>query len=392
MQVVDKINHAVENNESTVGIFLDLSKAFDTIDHNILMYKMEYYGFRGVVYDWFQSYLQNRKQYVNYNNYRSDFKNIICGVPQGSILGPLLFILYVNDIVNTSNVFKFILFADDTTILYSHADIKSQIAIINRELLEVSNWFQANKLSVNASKTNFMLLGTPQMTCRGDNAGCDNHLEIVLDGTKLDRVKTTKFLGVIIDENMTWKHHIDGISKTISRNIGVMNKLKHFVPERILYSLYCSLVLPYINYAILVWGNTCKSYLDKLLKLQKWALRTISNSHYRSHSSPLFAKYNIINVFDTYNLELGVFMFKYSTDALPSAFVNFFIKRSEIHNYHTRFKNDYNQTRNKKTFSDQSVKTYGPILWNSLNENIKKSNSIKHFKNQYKNHLLSDYK
>ena len=178
--------------------------------------------------------------------------NIICGVPQGSILGPLLFILYVNDIVNTSNVFDFTLFADDTTILYSHEDLETQIPTINTELSEVSNWFKTNKLSVNASKTNFMILGTSQMTDEYD--GIDP-LQIILDDTKLDRVKNTKFLGVVIDENISWKHHINAISKTISRNIGVINKVKHFIPERILYSLYCSLVMPYINYGVLVWGN-----------------------------------------------------------------------------------------------------------------------------------------
>ena len=119
-QLIDKINNGVEKKKSSIGIFLDLSKAFDTIDHNILLYKMDYYGFRGIVYEWFKNYLSNRKQYVNVNCSRSYLQNIICGVPQGSILGPLLFILYVNDITNTSDVLDFILFADDTTIVYSH--------------------------------------------------------------------------------------------------------------------------------------------------------------------------------------------------------------------------------------------------------------------------------
>ena len=108
----------------------------------------------------------------------------------------------------------------------------------------------------------------------------------------LNRVSSTKFLGVIIDENLTWKNHIDAISKTISRNIGMLTKLKHFVPVNISYSLYCTLILPYINYGVLIWGNTCKTYLDKIFKLQKWAIRTISNSHYRSHTGPLFSKFN----------------------------------------------------------------------------------------------------
>ena len=188
-QLVDKINSAVEKNETTIGIFLDLSKAFDTIDHKILLHKLEHYGFRGVVLEWFESYLSNRTQHVFYDNCNSDLKNIVCGVPQGSILGPLLFILYVNDITYTSNVLDFILFADDTTILYSHKDINSKINLINEELNEVSNWFKANKLSVNASKTNYMILGTPHMT----STKIREDFDVTLNNTALERVKFTKF-------------------------------------------------------------------------------------------------------------------------------------------------------------------------------------------------------
>ena len=150
IELVDKIANAVERNETTVGIFLDLSKAFDTINHDILLYKLEYYGFRGVVLDWFKSYLSNRKQFVRYQMHDSNHKIINCGVPQGSILGPLLFILYINDIVNTTSLLELILFADDTTLLFSHQEIASQNDIINNELQEICNWFQANKLSVNS--------------------------------------------------------------------------------------------------------------------------------------------------------------------------------------------------------------------------------------------------
>ena len=113
-------------------------------------------------------------------------------------------------------------------------------------------------------------------------------INVILDNVSLERVNSTKFLGVIIDEHLTWKNHIDAIAKTISRNIGMLTKMKHYVPGYILYSLYCTLVLPYINYGILIWGNTCKTYLDKIFKLQKWAIRTISLQHYRSHTGPLF--------------------------------------------------------------------------------------------------------
>ena len=131
--------------------------------------------------------------------------------------------------------------------------------------------------------------------------------------------------------------------------------------------------------------------MDKIFKLQKWALRTISNSHYRAHTGPLFVKYNVLNVYDMYKLETGVFMFKYSNNLLPVAFNNFFTTRSEIHDYQTRYKDYYHQTRNVRTFSDHSIRTYGPILWNSLGDNVKNSKSIKHFKDQYKNNLICLY-
>ena len=344
IELVDKIVNAVERNEPTLSVFLDLSKAFDTINHDILLYKLEYYGFRGVALDWFKSYLSNRKQFVRYQMHDSDHKIINCGVPQGSILGSLLFILYINDIVNTTSLLELILFADDTTLLFSHPDIASQNEIINKELQEICNWFQANKLSGNAGKTNYMVLGTHHNTRKFIDINQDINvlnesestnsrdlekeiLNIKLDGVSLNRVVSTKFLGVIIDENLTCKHHIDAISKTISRNTGMLTKLKHFVPENILYSLYCTLILPYINYGVLIWGNTSKIYLDKIFKLQKWAIRTISNSHYRSHTGPLFSKFNVLNVHDTFKLNLGIFMYKHHSNQLPPIFSTYFTKR-----------------------------------------------------------------
>ena len=310
IELVDKVVSAVERNESTLGIFLHLSKAFDTIDHDILLNKLEYYGFRGIVLDWFKSYLKNRKQFVRYQACDSEYKNIKCGVPQGSILGPLLFILYVNDITSATSLFEIILFADDTTLLYSHPDIATKINLINKELSEICNWFKANKLSVNASKTNYMMLGTSNTTNKytygnvessddgrtdidintGEHTTITQKINVIFDDVSLERVNSTKFLGVIIDENLNWKHHIDAISKTISRNIGMLTKLKHYVPGYILYSLYCTLVLPYVNYGISIWGNTYKVYLDKIFKLQKWAIRTFSLEYYRSHTGPLFKK------------------------------------------------------------------------------------------------------
>ncbi len=171
-----------------------------------------------------------------------------------------------------------------------------------------------------------------------------------------------------------------------------MNKLKFYIPTRILHTLYCTLILPYINYGILIWGNTCRLYIDKLVKLQKWAIRTVSKSHYRSHTAPLFACHSVLTVDDMYTLELGLFMYKYSINELPVAFKNYFTKRSDIHNYPTRHVNDLNITNNKKSFPDHGIRSSGPILWNSLPKSLKDSKSVKHFRNTFKRSLIEKYK
>ena len=209
-------------------------------------------------------------------------------------------------------------------------------------------------------------------------------LNVKLDGMSLNRVSSTKFVGVIIDENLTWKNHIDSTSKTVSRNIGMLTKLKHFVAENILYSLYCSLILPYINYGVLIWGNTCKTYLDKIFKLQKWAIRTISNSHYRSHTGRLFSKFNILNVHVTFKLNLGIFRYRHHSNQLSPIFSTYFTKHVQIHNYPTRNAQDYSINKTKAMFSDCAIRNCGPTFWNSLEKTLKQCKTTKHFRNQMK--------
>ena len=174
------------------------SSALDTIDHALLCPKLEYYGIRGIALDWFTNYLNNRKQFVNLNVIDSSLLTILCGVPQESIPGSLLFLIYINDIVNTSKLTKFIIFADDTNLFYKHKNHNTLVSIINTELIKVSSWFKLNKLSLNINKTNFIHF-------QSSNSFCNENLtiNIFIDNSKITRVTNTKFLGVIINSRLT---------------------------------------------------------------------------------------------------------------------------------------------------------------------------------------------
>ena len=157
LELVTKISKAIDDNEFTMGVFLDVSKAFDTVDHVILLQKLEHYGIRGVALDWFKNYLTGRTQFVKYKTTNSNSLSIKCGVPQGSVLGPLLFLLCINDITKCSQILSFILFADDTNLFLNHHDVMILYKIMNQELEKVTAWLTANKLSLNINKTIFII-------------------------------------------------------------------------------------------------------------------------------------------------------------------------------------------------------------------------------------------
>ena len=248
LDMYDNISNSLDRGLYSLGIFIDLSKAFDTINHGILIKKLECYGVRGLALEWFTDYLSNRKQCVFYNSIMSDFKDVSCGVPQGSILGPLLFIIYINDIQKCSNLFKFILFADDTNLFASNNNLNDLMSSVNDELVNLNQWFMANKLSLNVKKTNYILFGR-----KGKNV--QEIFCLSINGINIDRVEFTKFLGVYIDENLNWKKHASEMSSKISRSIGIMSKVKYILSRKLLKTLYFSLIHSYLNYCIIIWGK-----------------------------------------------------------------------------------------------------------------------------------------
>ena len=386
IKLVNKIVQAANNDEITAGLFLDLSKAFDTIKHDILLDKMAHYGIRGLALEWFRNYLSNRKQFVDYNSHNSELKLINTGMPQGSILGPLGFIIYVNDIPNSVPNLSLILYADDTSAFTSHKDISTLNNIMNDGLFKLNKWFQSNKLSLNTKKSNVMLFGTHIKTNQ-----YRNELKVSIENAEIECVNACKFLGVTIDQNLTWENHINQLTKKCSSSIGMLFKVKNFLPETALLSLYNTLVLSHINYGITAWSSAGISAKTRLHILQKRALRAISHSEFRSHSNPLFIKYNQLKIDELCKLNIGTFMYKYSNNILPSTFNLMFITNADTHNYNTRFANNYKYPNNKLEFGKKSVSYHGVKVWNDISDRIKNSNNVKCFKSNYKKHLVSQY-
>ncbi len=385
IHLLDKITTAFDEKKYTIGIFLDLSKAFDTVDHEILFEKLAHYGIRGSALEWIKSYFTNRQQYVEFNSTCSSLSKIKCGVPQGSILGPLFFLIYINDIANSSSIAEMILFADDTNVFFSDSDLSRLITVINSEMKNLSEWFFANKLSLNIKKSNYIIF-----TPRQKRQTLDPLLEI--NNHRLERVKETSFLGVILDENLTWKSHISYVASKISKSIGIIYRSSFCLTTRLtLRTLYFALVYPYLNYCVIIWGATYPSNLNRLLLLQKKVVRILSNASYDAHTSPLFKSNKILKFEDIYLLNLGKFMFSYQNNLLPPSFSNFFFTTDQIHSHNLRTAGQFYVPFCRTKAKQFTVKYQGPKFFNSLNSEIRVLPSILTFQFKLNKYLLSLY-
>ena len=309
--------------------------------------------------------------------------SISCGVPQGSILGPLLFLVFINDLHNVSEKLFFILFADDSNLLLSGPNVNDLCEQMNAELINVVNWFKINKLCLNVKKTNFMIF------CAKNKGFSTNELSIKVDNAIVEQVFQTKFLGVLIDSKLNWISHINYVAVKISKSIGIITRARKLLGQKTLIGLYYTFVYPYLNYCCTVWGIDPESHLSKLNLLQKRIVRIISGKPRLFPSSGLFSCLNILPIQKLNLFKLSMFCYKSKMLALPGIFDDFLTPVRNIHNHCTRGSHLYFINTPRTVYGQNSVRYKAPFIWNSLSVDMQNENCEKSFKKKMMSYLVS---
>ena len=372
LKFTNECYEALNESKSMISIYLDFSKAFDTINHSLLCSKLECFGFRGNINKWFQSYLSNRKQYVCVKKSQSSLRDTKFGVPQGSILGPLLFLIYINDMRNCTQL-SLIHFADDSTAFMSFNNPEAMSVKVNSELTKIDDWVCANQLSLNAAKTTFSIIAPKKI---------NPDPIIKIRNTNIERTQCQKFLGVLLDENLNFQSHINSICLKISRATGIIRKMKDLVPPNILTKLYYALVYPHVIYAIEVWGKSSKT-----------ALKRLSNKLKKAHELlPMSESPKLMNLDQIYSLFCLIKFFKYHQMKESSYFHIKFNNSQVSHNINTR-QNANNLFRNPYIHSSKMFRSFyyfAITKWNALPSTLRCIKKTGPFKKQIKKYLRAN--
>ena len=275
-----------------------------------------------------------------------------------------------------------ILFADDTNIFYSSSKFEILSTVISHELANLRTWFALNKLSLNVLKTNYMIF-TNKYVC--------NNINIVFDQQLIERVHTTKFLGVFIDDKLSWHHHIAYVCKKINKSLSVIYKVKNMLNVKSLKYLYNALILPYLFYCCEVWGNASSYLIERVVVVQKRAIRVISKSEYRAHTLPLFSKHKLLKFSDIVQFKTLLIMHKAKEGSLP-ANIQLFFKIKPSSNVNTRQEGKFYVLFARTKLKSKCISICGVKLWNKLNSNISGIKSFNNFKSVLKKYILDSYK
>ena len=315
-------------------VFVDLKKAFDTVDHGILLQKLAHYGVQGHELEWFKSYLSKRTQFTRVNGCDSRVQSISLGVPQGSCLGPLLFSIYINDLPMVIDNAKVYMYADDTCISFQADSVAKLNEGLNKDLEALDSWLSGNILSLNVAKTQSMTISTKHKQAALEKK--NEQLCLQMRNETLGAVQNAKYLGVHIDNSLDWKKHIQETSKKISRSLGMLKYAKRYLPFHALKNLYTSVIDPSFRYCCSVWGVCGAAEIHQLQKLQNRAARIITGSNYDAPSKPLIESLGWKTINDMIQFESRVMVFKSLNRLTPQYLSDLFVANSTNPSYNLR--------------------------------------------------------
>ena len=375
-KLMDDIITTKDTNTNILMCFLDIQKCFDTIDHKLLLHKLSKYGIQNTSLSWFSSYLTNRRQTVTCNGKLSDFMDISIGIPQGSGLGPVLFLLFINDLPYVTDNFSFNLYADDTIIYKKDTDIANLIRKFDTDVPAISEWYKRNKLTLNTTKTEFLLIGKDREKAPP---------QIEFENEKLSVSDTVKYLGIHIDSNINWNCQISSIEKKVKPHIFILNRLRHILNKTQLLTIYNTIIEPTIHYCDTVWGYCSKTNVNKLNRLKRRCARAITGNYdWNIPGGKLMESLNIPTFEMKRDYDTACLTYKAINEQTAKYLTN---KISPVtHNHKTRFNSTNNLSipRPKHEFARQTFTYTTSHCWNDLNQETKKATTYKEFKCKYK--------
>ena len=323
-----------------------------------------------------------------YDYQQSATLSITCGVPQGSVLGPLLFIIYMNVICNVSQLLFTVLYADDTCVLVNGKSLNLIIETVNSELQLLSTWLKSNKLSLNTTKSYYAVFHRARMKLP------NNSIKLKIENTNIKEVQSIKYIGVILDNKLSWIQHISYVKSKISKGIGIMYKARNYVNKNALLGLYHSYIYPYLIYCIESWGTASNCHIDPLYILQKRILRILTFSNYDVPSKLLFRYTNILPLCKLVHYRIGIRMYKYANYLLPPVINSIYTVNSDIHEYNTRQKHILHTNKGSTNQFNKCFSNISARVWNALQKAIDVNVSASKFKQilcvcwMHQNHLI----
>ena len=375
----------MDTGEVVACLAVDLRRAFDVLSHKVLIEKLRLYGCSETCLKWFESYLSNRKQSVKLLNTMSTSSALNHGVPQGSILGPLLFIVYANDLPLAVPNINVNMYADDSTFSTAQKNIAECQNILQDNIRNIEEWCTQNRLLINVNKTKCMIICSEQKHRQMDNTSFD----LVLNGNVLETVSSMKILGINIDDCLLWRNQVDLICTKVYQMSGLLWRIKHYLTFDTRKLFYYSYILPVFDYCLLIWGQCNKTLLDRLYRLQKRVARMVLDD-YEINENDLFKCLKWLTIYQRVEYQTVLMVYKSLHGLTPSYISDLFHTSGENYRYSLRNSHiNLHLPKPRTNMMKRSFSYKGAYLWNSLPIEVRESQSLNGFKYKCKQYLLS---